>query len=524
MPKNVLPEAAKVLPKQGQRLWLRIFNEELGSGKGESGASQTAWAAVKRAGYGPNKNGKWSKSMDNEFLLNEDGTFEIGVPLVKVNVQKRIVEGFATLDNVDEAGDRVTSDASLDAFNNWFGNIREMHAPTAVGKAIDFKQDTYTDPESGQTYNGVWVKAKISKGAEDTWQKVLDGTLAGFSIGGMTQEKERDVYKSADGTEKPIWNITKYRLTELSLVDSPCNRLATISLVKSIDGNSHVEDVIADGDLEKAYDGATGDFVDLSDGLDGVIKALEAWRTSAIEANADREVIRASEMLTYMRSRLRDETNEAEWREQEKAVSAAYAGVAKSDDNNNLTQEDKMEKNEEEISSADLQDNELSDNNIIKSEVPLTEDERNVLRKFIDFFKGETETASGEDELEKSEDTNKEATEPIMNEEEVQKAIDEATGTVTETLTKSVDEQFTQVGESLKAIQELMEKAATSESLDDIKKSLEELESRVKSVEESGAVKKSGDDAGDASEDKIEKSEGLWSGDILPEFMLRKDV
>lgn len=521
MPKNVLPEAAKVLPKAAQRTWLKVFNEGLGNGQSEAEASETAWAAVKRAGYSK-KEGKWSKSMDREFVLNEDGSFEIGVPLMKVNVQKRIVEGFATLDNVDEAGDRVTSDASVDAFNNWFGNIREMHGHNAVGKAIDFKQDTYTDPDTGETFSGVWVKAKISKGAEDTWQKVLDGTLAGFSIGGVTQEKERDVYRSADGTEKQIWNITKYRLTELSLVDSPCNRLATISLVKSIDGNSHVEDVIADGDLDKAYDGNTGEFVDLCDGLDGVIKALETWRANAIEANADKEVIRASEMLSYMRARLRDEKSEVEWREREAKAQAAYAIVAKGDDND-LTQEDKMEKNEE-ISAETLQDNEISDNTIIKSEV-LTDEEKTVFRKFIDFLKGDTESASGDEaNLEKSEDTIKEAEEP-MNEEEVTKAIAEATEAVSETLTKSVDDQFTQVGDSLKAIQELMEKAATSESLEDIKKSLTDLEDRVKAVEESGAVKKSGDDAGAADdEDKIEKSEGLWSGDILPAFMLRKDV
>ena len=128
----------------------------------------------------------WSSHGDNITL---------SVPFTKVNREKRTVSGFATLDNVDQTGDVVTSEASMKAFENFRGNLREMHQPVAVGKIVSFKPETYYDPASKEFYNGVYVDAYISKGAQDTWEKVLDGTLAGFSIGGKIIESDNEVNK-----------------------------------------------------------------------------------------------------------------------------------------------------------------------------------------------------------------------------------------------------------------------------------------------------------------------------------------
>lgn len=513
MPKNVLPDAARVLPKAGQSVWMKAFNSALDKGMPEDEASAFAWAAVKRAGYSKKSGGKWSKSMDTDFELNDDGTFQIGVPLMKVNVQKRIVEGFATLNNVDQARDRVDSDASVEAFSNWFGNIREMHQPMAVGKAIDHYPETYTDPDTGESYEGIWVRAKISKGAEDTWQKVLDGTLAGFSIGGATQEKEREFVKSDDGTEVPVWKITKYRLTELSLVDNPCNRLATISLAKSIDGGALVvEDVIADGDFEKSYDCDTGQFCDLSAGIAGVVTALESWRDEAIRGKADHEVAKASELLAVMRNKLRYERDEADY----------HSNMNKSEDTTTTNrEEDTMEteisKSEDTI--EELQENEVSATNGVE-EITLSSEDASVIRKFINFIKGnEAVTDSGDDSLTKSEELKED--EPEMNEEQITKAIDEKS----EELVKSVDEKFDQVGESLTKMTELLEKVATADAVADLEKSVDEkieaLAARVEAVETGGSLKKSADDAASVSsdEEELNKSEGFWSDSILPDFM-----
>jgi hypothetical protein len=165
---------------------------------------------------------------------NSDGdNIRLSMPLTKVDKERRVVSGFASLDNVDKQDDIVTAEASMAAFAKFRGNIREMHQPVAVGKMVDFKEDKYFDPETKKFYKGVFVSAYVSKGAQDTWEKVLDGTLTGFSIGGR-MNKWDDAYD--EKSDKTIRVIKEYDLVELSLVDSPANQFANIVSVEKIDG------------------------------------------------------------------------------------------------------------------------------------------------------------------------------------------------------------------------------------------------------------------------------------------------
>ena len=165
---------------------------------------------------------------------DSDGdNLRLSMPLTKVDKERRIVSGFASLDNIDKQDDIVTAEASMDAFARFRGNIREMHQPLAVGKMVSFKADKYFDPESKKFYNGVFVSAYVSKGAQDTWEKVLDGTLTGFSIGGR-MNKWDDAYD--EKSDKSIRVIKQYDLVELSLVDSPANQFANIVSVEKVDG------------------------------------------------------------------------------------------------------------------------------------------------------------------------------------------------------------------------------------------------------------------------------------------------
>ena len=150
-------------------------------------------------------------------------------PINMVKKEQRIVSGIATADNIDKSNDVVDFAASEIAFKNWQGNIREMHAPIAVGKAISYKPIKMKDAD-GKEYNAIEVEAYISKGAESTWQKILDGTLRAFSIGGKIMKKE--ILAGKLHNNRPINIIKEYELGELSLVDNPANALATIDLVK----------------------------------------------------------------------------------------------------------------------------------------------------------------------------------------------------------------------------------------------------------------------------------------------------
>jgi len=165
---------------------------------------------------------------------NTDGdSVRLSMPFSKVDKERRIVSGFASLDNLDKQMDIVTAEASMAAFAKFRGNIREMHQPLAVGKMVNFKEDKYFDPESKKFYKGVFVSAYVSKGAQDTWEKVLDGTLTGFSIGGR-MNKWDDGYDEKSDTQIRI--IKDYDLVELSLVDSPANQFANIVSVEKVDG------------------------------------------------------------------------------------------------------------------------------------------------------------------------------------------------------------------------------------------------------------------------------------------------
>lgn len=154
-------------------------------------------------------------------LVSTDGdTLRMGMDISKVDTQGRMVYGWATLDNEDYDGDIITAEASADAFARSRMNLREMHKKdSAVGRIVSFKEDEFRAP-NGEVHKGIFVKVHVSKGAEDTWQKVLDKTLNGFSIGGEVVEAEEVFHKS---TGKKGKLVKKYNLNELSLVDNPNN-------------------------------------------------------------------------------------------------------------------------------------------------------------------------------------------------------------------------------------------------------------------------------------------------------------
>ena len=180
-------------------------------------------------------------------------SLRLSMPIGKVDVERRMVSGFASLDNIDKQDDIVTAEASVQAFKNFKGNLREMHQPSAVGRMISFKEDRYFDPNSKKFYNGVYVSAYVSKNA---WEKVLDGTYTGFSIGGNIK-----VWDDAYNTEldKSIRVIKDYDLYELSLVDSPANQFASIISVEKVNGQNVLTGASADTVIENVfYDSENG--------------------------------------------------------------------------------------------------------------------------------------------------------------------------------------------------------------------------------------------------------------------------
>ena len=200
--------------------------------------------------------------MDNDMLINKaywettGDSVRLSMPIGKVDIERRMVSGFATLDNIDKQGDIVTTESSVEAFKNFRGNLREMHQPSAVGKIVSFKEDRYFDPSVKKFYSGVYVSAYVSKGAQDAWEKVLDGTYKGFSIGGNIKNWD-DAYN--EELSKTIRVIKEYDLFELSLVDNPANQFANIVSIEKVDGKNVVGGYLSKAEIENVFwDSETG--------------------------------------------------------------------------------------------------------------------------------------------------------------------------------------------------------------------------------------------------------------------------
>ena len=201
-------------------------------------------------------------NLHKAFWHSEDNSIKLSMPIAKIDKEKRTVSGFATLDNVDKQSDIVPTDVSIKAFERFRGNLREMHMPVAVGRVMSFKSDKFYDKDKDKFYNGVYVDAYISKGTQDTWEKVLDGTLSGFSIGGSIKDTEDQYDPEMD---KSIRVIKDYELHELSLVDNPANQFANIvSIQKAEDGQNTFDGIMTKMSLENVYWSKENNIVRLS--------------------------------------------------------------------------------------------------------------------------------------------------------------------------------------------------------------------------------------------------------------------
>ena len=130
--------------------------------------------------------------------------------IIRVDDTRREIELCATSEAIDSHGTVFGYEASKDAFTRWAGNVREMHERKAVGRRIAVR---FQDTE-----RRIYVRVRISQGAQDTWEKILDGTLRGASIGASNVEWR---HERRAGRTMPV--AQRYDLVELSLVDLPSN-------------------------------------------------------------------------------------------------------------------------------------------------------------------------------------------------------------------------------------------------------------------------------------------------------------
>lgn len=205
-----LPQAVKdrlKSPKK-RRQWLHVWNSSYDKHHDESRAFAEANSVTKAAA-----------GDDFRFFL----------PIAKVDKEARTVSGYASTECLDLDGEVVSRDAikaALPGYWQW-RNIREMHQPSAVGKAQEANIDE----------KGLYLTAKIVDDA--AWKKVDEGVYNGFSIGGRKLAKTGNV-------------ITKVDLVEISVVDRPANPDCRFTVQKAASGEGEKD---AEAILLPAADG-----------------------------------------------------------------------------------------------------------------------------------------------------------------------------------------------------------------------------------------------------------------------------
>ncbi len=163
------------------------------------------------------------QTQQSGMVIGPEMPVTIALKLAKVDKEKREVEGIATQEIRDVSNEIVDHESMKAVLAAWPGNIREMHQPKAVGKAVK----VISDDELKATI----VRSYVSKGAPDTWEKVLDGTLSMYSIGGTGK---RITTKNAAGESEN--RILMTALHEISLVDNGACPTAKFQIVKFADG------------------------------------------------------------------------------------------------------------------------------------------------------------------------------------------------------------------------------------------------------------------------------------------------
>lgn len=412
----------------------------------------------------------------------------LSVPFAKVDKENRLVSGFATLDNIDTSDDIVTAEASKAAFDSFRGNIREMHQPIAAGRLVDFQEEEFY--HNGEFYRGIFVTTYVSKGAQDTWEKVLDGTLSGFSIGGNITDQETKFVKDAGPNGKNIRFIKGYDLIELSLVDNPANQLANVfSVVKNANG-TFIKGMVAETSIVNVFwcseDEIAKNSTEESETCLSCGSQMEqiGW----FEQGEDNAVKTAAAVADFLRQKEDDNAVE-------KQANQGEGGVEMADEvKNDAVAEDV-------VTSDDVVDAEEVNAEQVAEGAQAPEDSAEVAAE---------QEAKREAQVEAAESANEAPAEP-----DFEKMFDDLKDSVKESISKTVEAVEAKVADATAAFDAKaseFEKSLgeLSEKLEEIRGEREDVSKRLDALEKASAIKKSGEV--ETTEPVKKAQKGLWSG------------
>lgn len=411
--------------------------------------------------------------MEKAHLSTTEDKVVLTIPFAKnsIDLEKRIVSGFGTLNNIDHTDDVITKEASIEAWSTWRGNVREQHSDLAAGRIIGYFPEEYID-EYGNVYDGLYVNVYVSKGAPTTWEKVLDGTLSGFSVGGNILECHTEYLPDDNRT---VRYITKYRMVELSLVDSPGNELCNVlSIQKNDDGSTKLQGMATEILMQSVF-----------------------WCPNDRIAVAAREDVRKC-------SACQNQMDNIGWFEPEEGVPESNSirkilqaknklekNLDETKGGSEMSDEAKKEEVNTEVQEVKEPNAKASENEALVEVVQVDEPDLATITKALN----EIQAALSENSAKTREETV----------EEIQKAV----ASVKEDVDAKLDgllKKHDKLEEEVKGFKE---------NLGNVEKNLSTVLGAVETIEKTSAVKKSSD-----TEDleKADQQKGLWSGSLLPSY------
>jgi hypothetical protein len=230
------------------------------------------------------------------------------VPITKIDAARREVYGVVTSEAPDKDGEICDYDTTKPHYEAWstefaqatagksLGNVREMHAHSAVGKVVDL---VFDDPAKT-----IAVRARI---VDDTaWAKCQEGVYTGFSHGGEYVGEPWPDGEFSRYTAKP---------SEVSLVDNPCNPEAHFEYVKA-DGSVELRKFAATPTTETRSHGAAAEENTAEGESESQVAPAPspAGPAAGLDKTADAELLKAVqqiEELTKANHALREQLDQA---------------------------------------------------------------------------------------------------------------------------------------------------------------------------------------------------------------------
>lgn len=156
---------------------------------------------------------KWVKKEMNKET-DRDKEYRLQSNITKSEETKKgdwVVWGYASTFDIDSRGDQITKEALIEAQSDYeeYSTVLFNHDhDRPIGKVIDTEVDDV----------GLLIKVMLSKTEKELWTKVKEGIISKFSVAGRIIEETP--------TENGVYQITKLRFHEVSLVSVPANKKA----------------------------------------------------------------------------------------------------------------------------------------------------------------------------------------------------------------------------------------------------------------------------------------------------------